>query len=215
MKKVLFFITSIVVTLSSCVTILQSLVTHDNIIVDNRIVGKWYHPELKNIFVAQIVNSKFNKDLRTEKSKDHKGLSAKDSAFYAKHYVISYQENMLEYTWIAALVKINHQYFLNIIPEGCKNSNGKEVYDLGQTTSSIARLTWKSENMLTLDFLNGGHIKEIILNGKAHIKYEYDALFDTFLITASSPELEQFLGKYGNNESLYKGGNTINLTRKL
>ena len=93
---------------------------------------------------------------------------------------------------------------------------GKEEYDLGRTTStsSIAKLNWKNENTLVLSFLNGDYIKKIILNGKAQIKYEYDPLFETFVITATPGNLEQFLGKYGNNDSLFRGGNTIILTRK-
>jgi hypothetical protein len=140
-----------------------------------------------------------------------------DSVFYTKHYVISFREKNLNYTWVAGMVKINDQYYLNLEPEECLNNNGKEEYNLNGllSTVSIAKLEWKNNNSLVLYFLNGDYIKEIVLNGQARIKHEYDPLFGTFVITASSQELEQFLEKYGDNESLFKGGNTITLTRKI
>ncbi len=215
MKKHLVFIVLLLMILNSCVTILQPLVTYDNIITDNRVVGKWLDDDTKNIVVQKLMNSKFREAFIEPKKSIYGDFTSKDSLFYSRHYVISYRENSLDYIWIAGLVKIKDQYYLNIVPEECLNSNGKEVYNLGETTSSIAKITWKNENTLVLNFLNGKKIKDFILNGKVHIKHEYASLFDTFVITASSSELEQFLGKYGNNESLFDGGNTIILRRKM
>jgi hypothetical protein len=215
MKMYHVFIISILLALNSCVTILQSLVTRDNIITDNRIDGVWLDSDPKNILVQKLMNSKFKEAFSKPKSSDRGNFTQQDSIFYSKLYVISYRENNLDYTWIAGLVKIKDQYYLNLKPEECFNSNREEVHISGETTSSIAKLTWKNENTLTLNFLNGNRIKEIILNGKAQIKYEYDPLFGTFVITASSRELEQFLEKYGDNETLVNGGNTIILTRKI
>ena len=90
----------------------------------------------------------------------------------------------------------------------------KRRIHLGKETSTIAKLEWKNNNSLIIHFLDGDYIKQIVLNGNARIKHEYDPLFGTFAITASSDELEQFVEKYGNNENLFKGGNTIILTRK-
>ena len=128
--------------------------------------------------------------------------------------MISFREKNLDYSWFAGIVKIKDQYYLNLGPGECLSSSGKEAYGLGKSTSSIAKLEWKNNNSLVLHFLNGDYIKEIVLNGMARIRHEYDPLFDTFVITASVRELEQFLEKYGNNESLFKGGSTIILRRK-
>ena len=131
--------------------------------------------------------------------------------------MISLRENNLDYVSFCGLVRINDQYYLNFEPQECLNALKKESYTLdGQSffnTSSIAKLEWKG-NGLSLHFLNGGRIKKIILNGNARIDHEYDPLFDTFVITASSKELQQFLEKYGNNESLFDGGVTLSLIRK-
>jgi len=202
----------ILLTLSSCLTIMQSLITPENIITDKRIEGLWSKSDSKSILVQKFMDSKFKK-MFTELKDDWK-YTAQDSIFYTKLYVISYQEENLGYTWLAGIVKIQGQYFLNLKPEDILNDKEKEVYVEGEATSSIAKIEWKNDNSLILHFLNGDYIKEIILSGKARIKHEYDPLFNTLVITASSAELEQFLTRYGNNQRLFDGGNTIIFTRK-
>jgi len=203
---------SILLTLSSCLTIMQSLVTPDNIITDKRIEGLWGKSDSKSILVQRLMDSKFKK-MFTELKNDWK-YTARDSVFYTKLYVISFREENLDYTWLAGIVKIQGQYFLNLVPEDILNDNENEVHVEGMATSSIAKLEWKNDNSLIIHFLNGDYVKEIILSGKARIKHEYDPLFNTFVITASSGELEEFLTRYGNNQSLFDGGKTIILTRK-
>ena len=216
MKKYFFLFVSILLTLSSCLTILHPLVTADNIITDRRIEGTWTDSDSKSILVQRLMNSKM-KDVFTNAKSEHWEYTKKDSAFYTKLYIITFREKDLDYTWIAGLVKIKDQFYLTLSPEECLSSNGKEAYDLKRTktASSVAKLTWKNNNSLSLGFLNGDHLKQIILNGKAKIKHEYDPLFGTFVITASSAEISQFLEKYGTNETLFKGGNAFTLTRKM
>jgi hypothetical protein len=212
----LVFGVSILLTLSSCLTILQELVTQENIITDSRIEGLWIDPDSKSILVQKMLNSKFKPKADELERHDY---TYEDSLFFTKIYVISFREMNLDYTWFAGIVKIKDQYYLSLRPQDCLSSNGRETYRLRGndylTTGSIAKLEWKNNNSLLLHFFNGDHIKEIVLNGMARIRHEYDPLFDTFVITASSREIEQFLEKYGNNESLFRGGSTIILSRKI
>lgn len=210
----IYFITgiSLLLTLTSCLTIMQSLITPDNIKTDKRIEGVWSKSDSKSILVQKFMDSKFKK-VFTELKGEWK-YTAQDSIFYTQLYVISYREENLSYTWLAGIVKIEGQYFLNLKPEDILNENEKDINVDGEATSSIAKLEWKNDNSLILHFLNGDSIKEIILSGKARIKHEYDPLFNTLVITASSAELEQFLTRYGENQRLFDGGNTIILTRK-
>lgn len=201
-------------TLSSCLTVLQSLITPDNIITDNRIEGLWKESDSKAILVQKFMNSKFKNVFTDPEMKEWK-YTRDDSIYLTKLYVVTFQEENLDYTWLAGLVKIRDQYYLNLRPEECLDSKGEKAYDLGKETSSIAKLEWKNNNTLAICFLNGDNIKKIILDDRARIKHAYDPLFGTFVITASSRELEQFLEKYGNNESLYKGSDPIIIRRKI
>lgn len=198
-------------SLSSCLTIIHPLVTSDNIIIDNRIDGTWVSNDSKVILIQKIMNSELKLTAEDLRRKDY---TFKDSLFYAKHYAISYQQKDLRYFWLAGLVKIKSQYYLNLHPVVCVNKKGNNEYDLGDATSSIAKLEWKGDNTLSVHFLNGDRIREIILSGKARIKNEYEPLFGTFVITATAKELEAFLEKYGDYDNLFTGGETIDLVRK-
>ena len=89
-----------------------------------------------------------------------------------------------------------------------------------QLFESVAETVIKMGNRLKdvvheKDFeTRGDYIKEIVQTGKARISHEYDPLFGTFVISASSQQLEQFLEKYGDDERLYSEENTITLFRK-
>lgn len=201
----------LLLTLSSCLTIIHPLVTRDNIITDNRIDGTWVAGDSKIILIQKLMNSELK---LTHEDMEHDKYTFEDSLFYTKHYAVTYQQKDLKYYWIAAIVKIKNQYYLNLEPVVCLNKKGNGEYDLGDATSSIAKLEWKGDKALSVHFLNGDRIREIIQSGKARIKHEHDPLFGTFVITASAKELEAFLEKYGDYESLFTEGETIDLIRK-
>jgi hypothetical protein len=196
--------------LSSCLTIVNPIVTSNNIITDSRVEGVWIDAERKQILVQRLMNSKYKNVFSEVKPAEY---TREDSISYIKHYVMTFRENNLDHTWLGGLVEINGCYYLNLTAEECL-SNGKEIYG-GFATSSIAKLSWENNNSLVLRFLNGDSIKEIILKGKARIRHVYEPMFGTFIITASPEELQEFLKKYGNDDRLFKGGNTMLLTRKI
>jgi hypothetical protein len=205
----------LLLTLSSCVTILQTLVTPDNVVTDDRLAGEWSGQGLRNIVVQKIMNSKFKP---TIEELDRHEYTREDSLFYTNIYVISLHENGLDYRWIAGIARINNEYYLNLTAQECLDHEQNESYQLkGQSfmgNSTIAKLEWKNNNAVSLHFFNGDRIKDIILRGNARIRHEYDPLFGSFVITASPVELAAFLEKYGNMEGLYKGGVTVDLLRK-
>jgi hypothetical protein len=202
-------------TLSSCITMLQRLATRDNIVIDDHLIGDWHSADSKIIHVQKMMESKYKP---TKAELDKHDYTESDSIYYSKFYVISFQENNIDYWWLGGLVRINGQYYLNFLPQECLNRSGQESYKLPNQsfieTSSIAKVSWDKNGQLSLHFFNAEKIKKIILNGNARISHEYDPLFDNIIITASPTELKQFLEKYGNNEFLYNRGTTINLSRK-
>jgi hypothetical protein len=190
------------------------LITPSTIVNDNRLAGTWKDRETRTIQVQQVSGTKLMQEIKDSNQE----VSPDMLAYYGKQYMITYTENNLSYMWVGGLVKIGGQYYINLVPDECKNKKGNEEYTINGldrwTTSSIAKLEWKDNNTATLHFINGDYVREAVLNGKARIKYEYDPLFETFVITASSKELQDFLEKYGNKDILYKGGNTLVLSRK-
>jgi len=71
-----------------------------------------------------------------------------------------------------------------------------------------------NNNSLVLKFLNGDFIKQQIAKGNMRIRHQEDKLFESFLVTASTYELTQFLQKYSHDERLFNQENSVTLTRK-
>ena len=79
---------------------------------------------------------------------------------------------------------------------------------------TIARVRFNNSNTLKLDFIDGGFLYDQIKAGRMKIKHESDDLYDTFLITASTNELQQFIQKYGNDDRFFNKENSVTLIRK-
>ncbi|HEX5152297.1 MAG TPA: hypothetical protein VFW07_12675 [Parafilimonas sp.] len=207
---IFFFI--ILVQLNSCLTTMQPLVTDENIITDDRVTGTWIDSG-REITVQKFFNSKFYQSVKSDMR-----LSVADSLFLMKYYIANYTQSDLEYWWAFGLMRINKQVYLNLFALKCTDNENNEVYfpygGRALETYSIAKLEWKGNDLISVHFLNGDWIKKMILAGNIRIKYEYDPLFGSFAITASSEELEQFLQKYGNDKRIYSDEYTRTITRK-
>ena len=79
---------------------------------------------------------------------------------------------------------------------------------------TIARVQFTNSNTIKLDFIDGGFLYDQIKAGRMKIKNETDELYDTFLITASTNELQQFIQKYGNDDRFFNKENSVTLIRK-
>lgn len=230
MKKIVFFISIVILfSVSSCVTSLQPLASYNTAITDNRITGTW-NTDGQVYTVQKFFESDFYK-----KHKDDKGIDGspkkwntdeastkkekQDSLLYSKSYFVKYTKDNLEYHLFGSMVKLNGQYFmnftgidLNVIDSTSDTDNVTFADRL--TTNTIARIGFVNSNTIKLDFIDGGFLYDQIKTGHIKIKNETDELYDTFLITASTAELQQFLEKYGNDNRFFNKENSVTLNRK-
>lgn len=226
MKKIIFIIpVLILVTATSCVTTLQPLVTYNSAITDNRIEGAWQQDNQEYI-VEKIFNSDFykknKKDLEKSRKENNGQLSEKDkkdSVLFSKSYLIKYTRDGIQYLLFGSMIKLNGGFFMNFTPVDMTSkdsSNNETEIDLANRINSytIARVQFSKTNTLQLDFIDGGYIYDQIKAGRLKIKNETDELYDTFLITASTRELQQFLEKYGDDNRFFNKENSVTLIRK-
>ena len=226
MKKT-FFILSVIllVTASSCVTTLQPIVTYDTAVADNRLEGSW-EQDGQEYIVKKVFNSELYARLKDdiEKSpKENKKLSEKekkDSILYSKSYIIKYIKDGIVYELFGNMINLNGHLFMNLTPADMNSTdpgNDKEkVINISNTLygHTIAHVQFNNDNSLKLDFIDGGYLYDQIKAGHMKIKNETDELYDTFLITASTSELQQFLKKYGNDKRFFNKENSVTLIRK-
>jgi len=225
MKKIISALSIIIVTTTSCVTSLQPLVTYKTAIADYRIEGTWRQDE-QEYTVQKTFNSDFfkknKKDLEKSRKEDNGRLSEKDkkdSALFSKSYIIKYTKNGIQYLLFGSMIKLNSGLFMNFTPVDVTitDSTTKEPeINLSNRLDSytIARVQFTNSNIMKLDFIDGGYLYDQIKTGHMKIKNETDELYDTFLITASTKELQQFLEKYGNDSRFFNKENSVTLNRK-
>lgn len=227
MKKLFIVLIFSLVVMQSCVTSLQPLATYNTAIVDDRLAGTW-NSDGQDYEVQKFFDSDLYKYIKKEmdkyKGNADKKLSEKEMEdfapmLYFKSYVIKYTKDKLEYVMFGSMVKLNGQFFINFAPIDINTDKNKErAFEITSTdrlaTHTIARVQFTNSNTIKLDFIDGGFLYDQVKAGRLKIKNERDDLYDTFLITASTSELQQFLQKYGNDDRLYNKENSVTLTRK-
>jgi hypothetical protein len=225
MKKIIFALSVLIVTATSCVTSLQPLVTYKTAIADNRIEGTWQQDEQEYIvqnFSSSDFYKKNKKDLEKKRKENNGQLSEKvkkDSVLFSKSYMIKYTRDGIQYLLFGSMIKLNDRLFMNFTPVDViiTDSTTKEPeIDLGNRLNSytIARVQFTNNTIMKLDFIDGGFLYDQIKAGRLKIKNETDELYDTFLITASTTELQQFLEKYGDDNRFFNKENSVTLNRK-
>jgi hypothetical protein len=225
MKKIIFALSVIIVTASSCVTSLQPLVTYNTAIADNRLEGSW-EQNGQEYMVQKVFSSdlykKHKDDLEKSRKENNGQLSEKDkkdSVLYSKSYIIKYSKDGIQYLLFGSMIKLNGRLFMNFTPADMTSTDtsGTETeINLSNRLDShtIARVQFTNNNVMKLDFIDGGYLYDQIKAGRMKIKHEIDELYDTFLITASTTELQQFLEKYGNDTRFFNKENSVILNRK-
>ena len=235
MKKLFIVLIISLVVMQSCVTSLQPLATYNTAIVDDRLAGTW-NSDGQDYEVQKFFDSDLFKYIKKEmdKSKDSidklfkdnvgKALSNKEMEefapiLYFKSYVIKYTKDKIEYVMFGSMVKLNGQFFINFTPAGMNTDKNKEqAFENTSTdwlaTHTIARVQFTNSNTVKLDFIDGEFLYNQVKAGRMKIKNERDDLYDTFLITASTDELQQFIQKYGNDDRFFNKENSVTLIRK-
>jgi hypothetical protein len=220
---VLIMATVLMVAHSSCLSSLQPVATAKTITTDNRLPGEWTDGK-ESFRIQKMTESDILKD---DKDPDKRlsignGNGGDDSVSFSNSYAITAKrKDGVEYIMTGILSRVNDQYFVDLMPLGMKhpksgdNASSFEFNYNYLPTFSIAQLSFVNKDKIVLKYLNGDFIKEQLNKGNLRLKYEKDDLFGSFLITASSYELQQFLEKYGHDERLYYSDDKSSvLTRK-
>jgi len=220
---VLIIATVLMMAHSSCLSSLQPVATAKTITTDNRLPGEWTDGK-ESFRIQKLTESDILKDDKYSDKQLSIGKSngGDDSVFFSNSYVITAKrKDGVEYIMTGTLSRVNDQYFVDCMSLGMKhpklgdNGSGFEFNFDYLSTFRVAQLSFVNKDKIVLKFLNGDFIKEQLNKGNLRLKYEKDDLFGSFLITASSYELQQFLEKYGHDERLYYNDDkSSELTRK-
>jgi hypothetical protein len=212
MKKIIYLLV-ILITLfcESCINTLQPLVTADKIVTDERIGGTWNSRE-GDMLIEPVPVSRIYREMEVRGDKG-------DSALVSKMYMLSYRKNGVDYNMFASLILIGEHLFMDLRPVAMTDparpeNNGFDFISDYLSGYTIAKVEWKNDRQMVVRFADGDFVRQQLVNGRLRLKYEYDELFGTCLISASSKELQQFVQKYATDERLFSSRNSVTLTRK-
>lgn len=220
MKKMIIILAGIVcMALQSCITSLQPIVTKDTIIKDDRIIGHWQQDDAM-IEIVSLQSGKMNDKWKRvfRYIQWNPQIEAEKSFDNANVYLVSMRKKEVDYYMTMSMTRINGEMFMDLFPilvnPARKPEEENMNYDFDFLPSfTIAKLAITA-NTMTIKFIDGEFIKQQVTSGKASIRHESNALFGTFLITASSTELQQFMSKYGQDDRLFSKENSITLTKR-
>jgi len=214
---------AIVISFTSCLTSLHPLVTADKVVSEDRVVGNWVHDDV-TIHIERFLQSEVYKNLTKMSgglnnfNNGNAALQKQDSILYAHGYSVSYRKDGVDYFMFGAVTKIGNNFYFDLLPVIADDPKNQEGTGFEYTNDYLPAFTMAkleiNKNALNLHFLDGDFIKAQIKSGNMRIKHEKDAMFETFVVTASSVELRQFIEKYGHDERLFDKENSVTLTRK-
>ncbi len=225
MKKIILSLPVLAIFIQSCVTSLQPLVTYKTAVADARLAGTW-NSDGQDYTVQKFFDSDLFKKLSKAFEKNSSGNDGEmtkkekeDSLLYSRSYIVKYTKDNVEYHLFGAMSKLNGQYYINFTPvEIDARGENEQAFEITLTdrlaTHTIARLKFNNSNSLQLDFIDGNFLYEQVKAGRMKIKHVSDDLYDTFLVTASTVELRQFVEKYGNDDRFFNKENSVTLIRK-
>lgn len=158
---------------SGCVPSLHPLFTEKDLTFDPALVGTWVDEDGKNTW-------------RFQKSGEN-------------IYELVYTENEEPAKFQAHLLKLGDFLFLDIFPEDLKMKNG--LYQgLLLPAHGFSRI-WIEKDSVRLAYLDPDWLKQMIDNKK--IKIDHDFVNQTIILTAQTPDLQNFALKYAGDAKAF------------
>ena len=219
------------VLLSSCLNVFQPIIPAEKYIQDKRIEGNWKMKDVK-INISEYSKSPLASEKKypmgsTEK-KSKKEIQDSISLFH-KSYILSFSDEKYSYYYHLQMMIRENTQFVQLYPiVFSRTGAGEKIFDEENlpesrfnafgtegimSTFSFGRLKIIDNNQLEFQFIDGEKIKALILAGNMKTRYAFDRLYDNFLITATTNELEKLVGKYGNNDELYSKVNSYTFAK--
>jgi hypothetical protein len=182
-KKVVFFMVALILT--GCLPSLHPLYTDEDVIFEEKLVGKWAE-EGGNIW-----------EFRQGDGKTY------------RMRVFDGKEGRLK----AHLVKLQDMLFLDIFPEDETLEELQDFYKVHLLPVHTFMKVEQLEPMLVLRMMKSEKVAEMLESDPNLLKHEtIEHPSSSIVLTASTKELQQFMIEHGNEEGMFK--NAMELTRR-
>jgi hypothetical protein len=187
MKK-LIALSCLCILLTQCVPSIHPLYTEKDLVLDDRLVGKWWE--------GKDADDRWNFTKLPDKEKGYLlELTQKDG----KQFVFE-----------AHLVKLGEEYYLDFLPhsssqelssQSVKSYFPEDFYTIHFIPAHTFAKVLINNNSVEIRLFDSEWIDKLIREGKIRIKHE--SVGELQILTASTAELQKFILKYGQDESAF------------
>lgn len=213
----LVFLFALLIFSSCVIKSLHPFYTEDTIYFEKKFIGTWKDGK-KGVWKVEPVQKVILKENKKTKPSE---LSASEFNIYTKYkngYVLYFEKDSTNTSFMAMPFKIDNQLFLDITPiEDRENEKAKnDLYRMHLIeTHSLAKFDLISENEIEIKWLSSKKLEELLKGNRIKIQHEKVGFGETVLLTASSEELVKFIKKYMNSkdEDKWKTDVQFNLKR--
>ncbi len=160
--------------------------TKKDIVFDPKIIGTWTDEDSSKWIIKQQM----------------KWPIAPDSSFQVE--IVEKDGSMGSFN--VHLFRLNNQLYLDFYPSGKIGSNDIVEENI-VLTHSLAKITY-SKDVIKIQWFNEVWLEKLLDQNKIRIRhekiYESDLEMNSYLLTASTEELQKFIIKYGNDPQAFK-----------
>ena len=222
----LFIVVSVFFLVSSCLPSLHPIVSEENRVIDDRVIGEWQDKEDESIWKFERASNFLIGAKEIPIDDDWLPMDIEGTSSFAKetikqltdykesdliikkeevlpYYILTHQEKGVASTKVilkVTLTEIGGNLFMDIAP-----------FDSGLLTFRFSSNYLKGHTFAKVDF-NGGkviitsfnsmYIEELIEQQAIQLKHEI--VEGEMVLTASTTELRAFINQYGQNPKLYE-----------
>ena len=188
-----------ILILEGCLTTLHPIFTEKDLVFDPRLTGNWKKTKDGSIVTYRQATVK---DLQT--------LSPALQRNANKIYLLEEknEQNKTMSAYYAFLVKLGKYYYLDYYPAGVKDNLSANGFFTAHFTPmhSIYRVKFNGDLSFNLQQLDGGYLENLIRNKKIRLRHEVTE-DGSYVITAPTEELQQYLVKYSDVPEAYGNDN--------
>ncbi len=196
MKTKTLFLVAIVMVLSSCIVkSLHPFYTKDTIRFEQKFIGVWEDKE-KGVWDVKSFKDEFLKDAKKSSESEVKPEDLEVFNKYKDGYIINYTKNSKESLFLGIPFKIKNQLFIDFTPLelGSNLNNLVQAHLVG--THSLVKFDIVDAKNISIKWFDEDRIKHLFKEKKIKIRHEKVGIDESFLLTASSEELQKFVKKY-------------------
>ncbi len=209
MKKLLLLtgMITLLLSMSGCLSTLYPLFTEKDLVYDARLIGEWKeNDDDESLMIAKASRQ----DLKKFPALQHLVDKAYIVSFMSRKTTIIINEQssswQAEQKFIAFLTRLGTGLYLDFFPTPTDRQEQYNAFYKQHFISmhSFYRIQVHNERSFEINQLKGDYLQELIRQKRVRIKHEKNA-YSSYIITAPTEDLQQYVLKYGQVPEAYEG----------